>query len=51
MVNFMSCSFGLFSDPDSERHLQVWYIRQQPALDREHARDPEIRGQSNIWGF
>lgn len=38
-------------DPDSERHLQVRYIRQHPAFDREHTYEPDVRGQGYIWGF
>lgn len=41
----------LFLVPDSERHLQVWYICQQPALAWEHTSEPEVRGQCYIWGF
>lgn len=45
------CLSILFLDTDSEGHLQVWYIRQQPALEREHNSEPEVRGRNYIWGF
>lgn len=43
---------GIFCpDSDGEGHLQVRYVCQRPAADRERPRYPDDRGQSYFWRF